>query len=503
MAIRTISSTGGFYNAPTAWLEGVVPTSVDDVVSTSTSGPLTVNVFSAAKSIDLSQYANILTMNNGITISGSFSLGNGFTISGTYGVVINSSGSLRSYGKTWSNELVFSGTSTTFTLIDDWVVDSLRYSTTNGSISTTNGKTITASNGLTIATTAQVVGTTKIILTGGTWSHTSTGRISMPIDLNGNVNFGSNIYSGGGTISYVSGTINTTGNTFSIQTGTLGLVNTNSIDFNNFTVTGTSVMNGSDFNLLSNLTISSGLSGTSTIVIKGTSSQTWTSTAYLSNNLTINKSSGTFSVSGIVYYQSGTISYIGGSVSTTNSTLNIGPGLTTINTNGLNWNNFTCNDTATVNLSSNLQINGNIELSKTISKTITITGSQILTSTSSNVHVGYSAIGGVSNNVVVTFPIGTIFNCQNLTIWTSGPLGGGYNTTINNATFNLNGYFDVYFYNQGTSIFNGNSTTVNFVGPSCSIFWYGFNNNYTTIPFNFKSTGNLVKIRVRLIHLDL
>lgn len=69
MATRTISDLGGNYNATTTWVEGVVPTSADDVVATATSGQLTVNVSAAARSIDLTLYTNTLTLNNNWTLN--------------------------------------------------------------------------------------------------------------------------------------------------------------------------------------------------------------------------------------------------------------------------------------------------------------------------------------------------------------------------------------------------------------------------------------------------
>ena len=48
MALRTVSNTGGNWNATTAWVGGVVPVAADTVDFTATSGNLVVNVTTAA-----------------------------------------------------------------------------------------------------------------------------------------------------------------------------------------------------------------------------------------------------------------------------------------------------------------------------------------------------------------------------------------------------------------------------------------------------------------------
>lgn len=72
MAIRTISATGGNFNAITSWVEGVVPVAADDIVALSngTSGSLTVNVTSTVRSIDFSQYTATLTYTSQLTVTG-------------------------------------------------------------------------------------------------------------------------------------------------------------------------------------------------------------------------------------------------------------------------------------------------------------------------------------------------------------------------------------------------------------------------------------------------
>lgn len=70
MAIRTISNAGGNYNSSGTWVEAQVPNSADDIVATATSGQLTINVASAARTINLTNYNNTITMNANWTVSG-------------------------------------------------------------------------------------------------------------------------------------------------------------------------------------------------------------------------------------------------------------------------------------------------------------------------------------------------------------------------------------------------------------------------------------------------
>ena len=76
MATRTISNAGGLWSATTTWVEGIVPTSADDVRATSTSGNVTVASDAPCRSIDLTNvgggagdYAGTLAINNATAIA--------------------------------------------------------------------------------------------------------------------------------------------------------------------------------------------------------------------------------------------------------------------------------------------------------------------------------------------------------------------------------------------------------------------------------------------------
>jgi hypothetical protein len=99
-----------------------------------------------------------------------------------------------------------------------------------------------------------------------------------------------------------------------------------------------------------------GILGTTTIIFNGTG--TWTNPGAINgikNNLTID-TLGTLTISGTVYYNTGTLTYIKGTVITTGSSLNISGTTTTLNTNGITWNNV--NPAGTITLTSDLYFSG-------------------------------------------------------------------------------------------------------------------------------------------------
>jgi hypothetical protein len=118
------------------------------------------------------------------------------------------------------------------------------------------------------------------------------------------------------------------------------------------------------------MTSASGTTPTATIIIGG-SGGVWSGSTALSNNLTFNCTTAT--ISGTVAYKLGTMLYTAGTITTTSSTLNIvvgGGSTTTLNTNGITWNdiNSTFNN-AIVALGSNLTCTGTLilQLSQTFS----------------------------------------------------------------------------------------------------------------------------------------
>lgn len=181
MATRTISNTGGQYNAVGTWVEGIVPTSADDVVSTATSGQLTVNVTSAARSIDLSSYVSTLTMTGALTVSGSATtntFGVGMSFSGVGSIIFSVAVTLVQNTTNRIPKLQISAGVIRTLSTNLYVVDLITAGgTINGNIIYISGNIGTATSALT-----GVTGTTKFILDGS--GLISVGIYSNPIEIN-------------------------------------------------------------------------------------------------------------------------------------------------------------------------------------------------------------------------------------------------------------------------------------------------------------------------------
>jgi hypothetical protein len=117
MALRTVSDTGGNWNATTAWVGGVVPVAGDTVDFTATSGDLTVNVATASLAgIDFTNYVGTITFNANIQVNTSVNLGTGgYTQAGASGLRIDANTTIS--GTTiWTRTFLIAAGSTAVTL---------------------------------------------------------------------------------------------------------------------------------------------------------------------------------------------------------------------------------------------------------------------------------------------------------------------------------------------------------------------------------------------------
>jgi len=124
MAVRTISNTGGNWNAIGTWVEGAVPLAADTIVATATSGPLTINVVSSCAGADFTNYVSTLTVNFDFGIGGPAVFVPGMTISGTAYIALTGTSTVRTNGLVIPF-LRFSGQNITRTLLDNMTVTNL------------------------------------------------------------------------------------------------------------------------------------------------------------------------------------------------------------------------------------------------------------------------------------------------------------------------------------------------------------------------------------------
>ncbi len=332
-------------------------------------------------------FRNNLTINTSgtITISGVINYNTG-TLTYTSGTVVTTgstltiaaSTTLNTNGVTWNN-ITFITTNSTITLLSD-LISTGTIIHTNAATITFNGFNFYIAGNISLSNNRVFNGTTKIIFNTSTSQtisvdNSTVGGIRNNLDINatGTVNIVWLAY-GTGTLTYISGNVVTTGSTLAIAASatlnTIGIT-WNNVSFQNavtltnnsiLTMTGTlsltsTVINGSDVYIGGGLTSVGTNSGTSNLIMNGTG--TWSGTGTLRNNLTIN-TTGTITISGFIYYNTGTLTYTSGTVITTTSTLTIGSS-TTLNTNGINWNNVTIT-TGTITNNSLLTINGTLIL---------------------------------------------------------------------------------------------------------------------------------------------
>jgi hypothetical protein len=408
---------------------GAVPTATDDAIFTNNSGNCTVNASGrVCLTLNFSTYTNTITMTNQIAVSGNVTLGAGMGIAGAGRLVLLATATLTSNGKIWPNELATGGSSIiTFTLADDWVVSgalNLTNSSTTGAAqkNTFNGFTLSFGGSLTVFTNGNrdVGGTTKFIMNGtGNWTNGTSSSVRNSLDINttGTFTFASaQINYSTGTLTYIAGTVITTGNNFVMQTS--ATLDTSGMTLNQVTAAtgthtlisdlntnvlsiGAATFNGANINLKGNISITNntGSAGTSTLIFNGTGNQTWSGGSFLRMKTTIDKPSGTLFLTGTIQFNGNTLTYISGEVIQT-GVLSISNAATTLDTNSLVFNTVNILNNIAVTLLSDLNIAGALGLNGIV--TINGAGRKVnIGGSFSNSNTGATPQGGTADIVMV------------------------------------------------------------------------------------------------------
>ena len=245
MAIITISNTGGNWTSTTAWVGGVIPTAVDDVVATATSGPLTVSSSaSVAKSVDFTNYVNTFAINAILSIAGNLTLSAGMTITGTAGtLVFTANATWTSNGKTWTGNYLVNTATLTITLADNAIIGGNTTHSSGGGVHTFNGFTLSFNGNVSASSGRVFAGTTTYrFTTATTQAITGTFQSDVVIIATGTVTLTNLIFTPATnkTITYTSGIIPPgTGVLALVPTGALSVtLNTSGMSWNNISNTG-------------------------------------------------------------------------------------------------------------------------------------------------------------------------------------------------------------------------------------------------------------------------
>jgi len=286
-------------NAPNAPLVG------DTAIIDSFSGAVTVNTNSCVCAImNAGGSANALTISAScqLTITGGAT---SLPVSGVAGsgLLIIGSGTttcaLTTNGATIAGPFTTAGSGTK-TLTGNLIVNGLFTKSSAHAISGA-GTTMTLANGITLAGTS--TGTTKYIITGGTWQ--GNFNLSNSIDLQGNVTISGTVAKSGGTLTYISGTITTTSSTFVLAASTTLLTDAgggSKITFNAITCNTAAGV----YTLTSDLTLTgllsfAGASSTFNGAFKIYSSGGISCTGYSYGTATLELTAGSWTGSGPVY----------------------------------------------------------------------------------------------------------------------------------------------------------------------------------------------------------
>jgi hypothetical protein len=454
-----ISGTTSFvFNGNTTWSSSIGGEELRKNVTINTVGTITMSGIMAITGGTFTYIAG--TVN---TTAFTLKIGNNATTFNCSGII-------------WENVSGFV-TSSTITFTSNFNVKNFLLSVTLAF----NSNSINISGNLTVNNAITTSGTSVFVLNGtGTWSHSNASTfIANPLTINtvGIITLGTNVTFGGSTLTYTAGTIINTGSTLTLSSTSAMTINTSGMTWNNITLASNSNYTttlSSNLNIGGNLIFASGgtatitfntntifiggnfsitgnstLTGTSLIVFNGTGTWSNPGAGILKNNTTVN-TTGTLTISGNVYYNTGTLTYTAGTVITTGSTLNIGVA-TTLNTNGIIWNNISTTTGVVITLGSNLTLTGTLSLGNGVTS-FTLGGFNLI-STNANLNM-------LATNAIFTLPANQTF--KTLTITGTATINANTLTIIENLTINNT-------VSGTTSIIYGGTGTWSALNSSCLI----------------------------------
>ncbi len=269
------------------------PTSIDDVifdgVGASANSNNTISATITVLSITYTSGFTATTTHNAVaTIAGNWTFGTFYTIAGSSAVTISAASTITSGGKTWPNNLNFSGANTKILNGDLTIGGQLII---GGSAATVFNRTASENcycNGISYAST--ITGNVDLYITGGT-SIQLAAILNLNTFFQGSSTISTNFNFGTSTITYISGTITTTGSLLTLSSSCT--LNTAGIIWNNITIPVAATITNNSFLTATgtlNCSLTNGnytFAGTSGFSVAGlTCGQTSATTVSFKNSLT-------------------------------------------------------------------------------------------------------------------------------------------------------------------------------------------------------------------------
>ena len=267
--------TGGNWNTAGNWSQGAVPTANDGFLTVVNGVTGTVNAVGNCNALKVN--GGTVTMSNAINVYGSVALGASTpTLSGTGQIISARTGSISSLGGVWSNSYQLTTASSIYILTSNFtILGTLSWGATTITLNKTSTEYF-GCGGLTLGAYAPTKGTATIRVNSGTITANggNGNNINNPIELNGNISFGTGInLTENAPLIYTSGTITTTGSTVIYTFGSNTNLNLcSAFNYNNLYL---SIPTSSNITISSDLTVNGTLTlgnpgGTPNSTITGT-----------------------------------------------------------------------------------------------------------------------------------------------------------------------------------------------------------------------------------------
>jgi hypothetical protein len=230
-----------------------VPSTADNVFFDGSSGvgTATINIASNCRDLNLTGFLGTISFANTLSTNGTIlNLGTGgYTITGTAKLRLATAMAITSNGTVYQGNLEFAA-SVIFTLTDDLTINGTTIIASAGN-QTINGNNLYVKSDFLVTSGASgsTTGTTNIILSGtGTWStiqsSTNSGQIlnNLIIDTLGTITISGKVFKGGGSFTYISGTIIDTGATIVIGRGATTTVDISGYTFEKILIVGATTL---------------------------------------------------------------------------------------------------------------------------------------------------------------------------------------------------------------------------------------------------------------------